>query len=103
MATRIKTEGAHIILQDENSVDIFDLAKTLIGFRLNPTKDKVFFVLENPVYRESRIGGDVDYAYTDIVNGDDEDAPFTSLNALKTYLRKNTGFAGKVKDNGDQT
>jgi len=98
MAMRIKTEGAHIILQDEANVDIFDRAKITIGFRLNFTKDKIYFVLENPVYRESRIGGDVDYAYTDIVNGDAEDAPFASLDALKTYLRNNTGTMGKVDD-----
>ena len=92
MAMRIKTEGNHIILQDEANVDIFDRAKTSIGFRLNKTKDKIFFVLENPVYRETRIGGDADYAYTDIVNGDHNDDAFDSLDELKSYLRENTGF-----------
>jgi hypothetical protein len=97
MAMRIKTDGNHIILQDEADVDIFDRAKIAVGFRLNDAKDKIFFVLENPVFRETRLGGDVDYAYTDIVNGDAADAPFASLEALKTYLRENTGF-GRSED-----
>ncbi len=89
MATRIKTEGKHVILQNTvTSKEIFGLGKIEVGFRNNTAQDKVFFVKAGT---ETRIGGNIDYAYTEILNGDNGDAAFASMVALKTYLRTNTG------------
>lgn len=88
---RLKTEGNNIILQVISSdFELMDESKTNVRVRWNLDRTRFNFVLDGT---ETLVNGFLSdgYGYTDLVNGDDSDEPFLNLDALKTYLRFNTG------------